>query len=245
MQDTRCLLLAGGLGTRLKPITDDLPKCLVPLAGRPLLDYWIASLGRAGVKTGRINTHHHPDVVRGYLRELKQRGEIDLTESHEPVLLGSAGTIHANPDLAVGASEIIVIYTDNLSAVDLSEMLRHHRTHGKGFTMLLFHAANPEACGIASLDSGGTVTAFVEKPEHPISDLANAGVYILSPAIYTEVADMAAFDIGFDVLPRFVGRMSGFVCEGYHRDIGTIEALEQAEKDLKSGEISFGGPATC
>ena len=97
--------------------------------------------------------------------------------------------------------------------------------------MLLFHAANPSACGIASMDPAGRIVDFVEKPKQPASDLANAGVYVLTPDAYREIAAMKAFDIGFEVLPRFVGRMRGWIQNGYHRDIGTVGAFEQAKAD--------------
>jgi mannose-1-phosphate guanylyltransferase len=107
-------------------------------------------------------------------------------------------------------------------------------------SMALFHAANPRACGIATLDAEARITDFMEKPEHPASDLANAGLYVLDAAAWREVADMGAFDFGFDVLPRFVGRMRGYAHDGYHRDIGTPEALAQAEADAPA---LFGTPS--
>jgi mannose-1-phosphate guanylyltransferase len=95
-------------------------------------------------------------------------------------------------------------------------------------TMLLFRAPNPKACGIAELDSDGRVIAFEEKPAEPKSNLANAGVYAVTAAAWREIADMKAFDIGFHVLPKFVGRMRGHVHAGYHRDIGDTAALDAA-----------------
>jgi mannose-1-phosphate guanylyltransferase len=115
--------------------------------------------------------------------------------------------------------------------VDLAELLAFHRAHPDPFTMLLFHAENPSACGIAELDEDGRIVSFVEKPRDPVSDLANAGVYVLDAAAYREIAAMRAFDLGFDVLPAFVGRMRGRVLEGYHLDIGSPEALAQARGD--------------
>jgi mannose-1-phosphate guanylyltransferase len=98
-------------------------------------------------------------------------------------------------------------------------------------TMLLFRTPYPKQCGIATLDAGGLVTAFVEKPEHPESDLANAGLYVVSAEAWREIADMDVFDFGFDVIPRFVGRMRGMPFDGYHRDIGNHDALAAANAD--------------
>jgi D-glycero-D-manno-heptose 1,7-bisphosphate phosphatase len=97
--------------------------------------------------------------------------------------------------------------------------------------MLLFRAPNPRACGIAEVDAVGRVVSFVEKPEAPKSDLANAGVYVVTASAYREIAEARAFDLGHDVLPRFVGRMRGWLYEGYHLDVGTPEALEKVRRD--------------
>ncbi len=228
----RALLLAGGLGTRLRPLTDTLPKCLATIAGRPMLDYWVDQLASAGVSEATVNTHAHADQVRAYLERVNASGRLRLREFYEPTLLGSAGTVAANADLADGVDEVLIIYADNLSDVDLAGMLAYHRTHGDAATMLLFRAENPKACGIVELDGAARVISFVEKPAEPKSDLANAGVYVLSADAYREAAAMRAFDLGFDVLPKFVGRMRGWTWEGYHRDIGTLAALEQARRDF-------------
>lgn len=226
----KALLLAGGLGTRLRPLTDTTPKCLVDIAGQPLLNYWFDALGHAGVQDVLINTHHLPEPVRRFLDEKNRRG-FRAVEYHEPRLLGSAGTIAANADWASDAEHVIIIYADNYSDVDIAALLAAHMAHGEPMTILLFHAPNPRACGIAALDNIGRVIAFEEKPSNPQSDLANAGVYVVSAAAWREIANMRAFDIGFDVLPRFVGRMFGRIHDGYHRDIGSLAALEAARKD--------------
>jgi D,D-heptose 1,7-bisphosphate phosphatase len=225
------IILAGGLGSRLRPLTDKLSKCLVPIKGRPLLDYWVDALAAAHVKTARVNTHAQAEQVRGYIKRVNASGRLHLIETHEPKLLGSAGTIAANADLAEDADEVIIVYADNFSDVDLARMLAFHRGHGDPFTMLLFRAPNPSACGIAELDDHGRVVSFVEKPSEPRSDLANGGVYIVTADAYREIAAMWAFDIGFEVLPKFVGRMRGWPWEGYHLDVGTPEALAKARRD--------------
>ena len=228
------LLLAGGLGTRLRPLTDTIPKCLVPIAGRPLLDLWVDSLANAGAVEARINTHALAESVREYIEQVNAAGRLRLVESHEPTLLGSAGTVTANADLADDADDIAIIYADNLSDIDLRPLLAFHRRHGDPLTMVLFRAPNPRACGIAELDGDGRIVSFVEKPQEPASDLANAGLYIVTAAAYREIAAMRAFDLGFDVLPKFVGRMRGWEWGGYYLDIGTHEALERARRDAAS-----------
>ena len=138
----------------------------------------------------------------------------------------------ANRDWMDGAEACVVIYADNLSTLDLSDMVAFHRGHALPMTMALFHTPYPSQCGIATLDAAGRITEFIEKPEQPKSDLANAGIYVVDADAWREIADMRVFDFGHDVLPEFVGRMQGYAFEGYHRDIGTPAALEQAEKDV-------------
>jgi len=222
---TRALLLAGGRGSRLRPLTDTVPKCLVPIAGRPLLDYWLESLARAGIREALVNTHHLAQQVRRHLAGAGKESGVRLVESYEPELLGSAGTIRANRSWVDDADECLIVYADNFSEVDLGELLAFHRAHPEALTMMLFHAGDPKSCGIVELDDAGRVTSFVEKPEHPASDLANAGLYVASADAYREIADLDAFDLAHDVLPRFVGRMRGFPFAGYHRDVGSHEAL--------------------
>jgi mannose-1-phosphate guanylyltransferase len=110
-------------------------------------------------------------------------------------------------------------------------MLDFHHAHGRPMTMMLFHTNHPERCGIARMDADSQIVEFVEKPKHDMGNLANAGLYALTSDAYHEMADMNKFDLGFDVLPAFVGRMRGWVFNGYHRDIGTLESLEQANAE--------------
>lgn len=241
----RVLLTCAGVGSRLRPITDTLPKALVPIAGKPLLDYWFDAFARAGIRHVLLNTHHLPEQIDAYIARQNTTGKFDARTTHEPVLLGSAGTITANkafvPAGASTPAEVLIIYSDNLSDIDLSRFLAAHRAHQDPFTMLLFRAQFPEKSGIAELeanvppDQPARVLSFVEKPKLPKSNLANAGLYALTGELWHEIADWRAFDIGFDVIPRMVGRMRAIealppLCS-YHRDIGTHESLAIASAD--------------
>lgn len=229
--------MAAGLGTRLRPLTDRVPKCLVEVAGRPLLDAWFGLFREAGIRDVLINTHHLPEQVRAYASRRNGTDEFRVVESFEPVLLGSAGTVTATRSWADDADHVVIAYADNLSDADLAALLAFHASHGDPLTMMLFRAERPERCGIAQLDAEGRVTEFVEKPREPKGDLANAGVYVATADAYREMADLRGFDLGFDVLPRFAGRMRGFPWEGYHRDIGDAASLERATADVLAGRL--------
>ena len=179
-QRTKALILAGGVGSRLRPVTDAIPKCLVPIGDRNLLDYWIDCLVESGISEARINSHAHAERVREYIKSVNSTGRLRLEESYEPELLGSAGTVTANADFADFADEIVIIYADNLSDIDLRPLLTFHRQHGDPLTMVLFRAPNPRACGIADLDGDGRIISFVEKPEHRTA-ISPTQVFMSSP----------------------------------------------------------------
>jgi mannose-1-phosphate guanylyltransferase len=236
---TKVLLMAAGLGTRLRPLTDETPKCLIPIARRPLLDYWLDRLMPTPARNVLVNTHHLREQVRRYIDAANRRGfgsdRFQIDEAFEPTLLGSAGTVHANRAFADDADTILIIYADNLSGIDLSSLLAFHDSHPDPLTMVLFRTDFPERCGIAEVDESMRVLHFVEKPARPRGNLANAGLYAVAADAFREMAEMAAFDLAFDVLPKFVGRMRGWEWQGYHLDIGTHESLAQAEADVAQG----------
>jgi len=237
---SKAILLGAGIGSRLRPLTNVVPKCLVPIAGRPLLDYWVEKIEAANVTEVLINTHHHAQFVRNYIEQVNTDDKLHLTEFHEPKLLGSAGTIAANPNFANGTEQIIAIYADNFSKVNIQEMLAFHHQHTDPITMLLFHAPNPQICGITELDAQNRIISFVEKPKQPVTDLANGGVYIFDAEAYQQIAAMNAFDLGFDVLPKFVGKMRGYIWDGYHCDIGNYATYLQSQRDVVEFEKHTG-----
>ena len=227
--------MAAGLGTRLRPLTDEIPKCLVPVAGRPLLDYWQTSFMRHGITEVTINVHAHAQQVHDWIARRNDEGPVRWHTALEPKLLGSAGTLRANLERLEEAPDFIVLYADNVSEVDLGELVRIHRARDAQFTMGLFETPSPSACGIATLEEDGIISAFEEKPKDPESNLANAGVYMIRRRSLEGVLRPADFDIGHELLPRLIDHMHGWVMGGYHRDLGTPESLADIEADLAAG----------
>jgi mannose-1-phosphate guanylyltransferase len=226
----KAFLLAAGLGTRMGAITRTTPKCLLPVAGKPLLGRWFELLARAGVDRALVNTHHLPDPVRAYVASCDPPLEVRL--AHEPVLLGSAGTLHANRGFVSGEDRFLVVYADNASQVDLRALLRAHRAESAA-TLGLFRVPDPHTRGIVELDAGGTVVGFIEKPERPKSNLAWAGLLVGTPELMAVIPEQTPCDLGHDVLPRLLGHMRGLEIDGYHRDVGTPESYRQACDDLE------------
>ncbi|MGH9106029.1 MAG: nucleotidyltransferase family protein [Acidimicrobiales bacterium] len=232
----KAFLLAAGLGARLRPLTDKTPKCMLPVGGQPLIDIWLERLGRAGVDEVLVNLHHLPEVVQGHLA--RRAGPPAVRTSFEPELLGSAGTLAANRAWVAHEDFFLACYADNLTDFDLGALVEAHRAGASVATLAVFHAERPSACGIVELDGDGLVVGFVEKPAQPLSDLANAGIYAFHPCVLDEIGAPPS-DIGYDLLPRLVGRTRAVRVEGYFRDIGSPEAYRAAQ-DEWPGQVAPG-----
>ncbi len=233
----KAFLLAAGKGTRLQPLTFHTPKCLVPICGKPLLEYWFDLFEIYGIDDILINTSHLSDKVRDYIKGHSRGLKITLT--YEKSLLGSGGTIKKNLDFIDGEDPFFIFYADNLTNIPLNKMTSLHDKNKRDFTLAVFTVPNPRECGIVEMDEHSTIISFIEKPEHPASNLAFAGIMLSSPKLMDHFPNTDVFDLGHDVLPRIVGHASGYVIEDYLLDIGTPEKLYQAESDLKNGKIKF------
>ncbi|QJT07624.1 nucleotidyltransferase family protein [Oceanidesulfovibrio marinus] len=227
------VLLAGGLGTRLRPLTDSIPKALAPIGDTPLLGIWLSLLSKAGVGPMVVNLHHHADAVRTFLHE--GGWHQNVTASFEKELLGTGGTLlHHREMLQHGP--FLAIHADNFSMFDVKEFItaHHNRPAGTMITMMTFTTPTPSSCGIVELDARGVVVAFHEKKQNPPGDLANGAVYIMEPEILDTLDECGAEfpDISMDVIPRYIDKIYTYHNDCYHRDIGTMESYAQAQKDL-------------
>lgn len=225
----RALLLAAGIGSRLRPITETIPKCLVPIHGRPLIDIWLDLLfGKDLIERVVINTHHLASKVETHVKASPWRGRIDLT--YEPQLLGTGGTLKANRSLYGG--DVLVAHADNLTDFDLAGFLAAHQSRPAdiALSMLAFRTDDPRSCGILELDERNVVGAFHEKVREPPGNLANAAVYAVTPEVIdaTEAIPRAFVDLSTEVIPKFIGRILAVETSGFHRDIGNVESLRLA-----------------
>jgi mannose-1-phosphate guanylyltransferase len=231
----KAFLLAAGVGTRLRPITDHTPKCMVDIAGSPLLDIWLDALAAAGVDEVLVNVHHFPDVVLDHVR--RRAGGPAVVTSYEPSLLGSAGTLRAHRAWVADEPYFLVFNADNLTTFDVRDLIAFHASGDAVATIAVFRSPQPESGGVVELDAHARIIGFEEKPRVPSSNLVNAGMYAFDPVVLDELANTPTPDIGFDLLPRLVHRARAVVVDGYFRDIGTVEAYEQAQVEWPEGAM--------
>lgn len=230
----KALLLAAGLGTRLRPVTDSVPKCLVPLHGRPLLDIWLDMLVAAGVGPLLVNMNYLAEQVRAFIESHPYREQLHAV--FEENLLGTAGTLLKNRDF-FGNEPLMLVHADNLSRFDVQAFITRHKERPKGceITMMTFATDSPRSCGIVELDGRGVVAGFHEKVTNPPGNLANGAVYIVEPSLFEMLAGLGTefIDFSTEVLPRYVGRIYTFHNDRYHRDIGTMASYEAALREYE------------
>lgn len=226
----KALLLAAGLGTRLKPVTDHTPKCLVPIHGKPLLAYWLDLVLSNGVDEVLINTHYLSQQVADFINASPWASRVTL--AHEEALLGTGGTIFKNRAF-IGNESFLLAHADNLTRFNVRHFISTHQARKPGIdiTMMTFDTDVPESCGIVRTDEDGRVIKFFEKIWGFYGTRANAAVYIMESSVidYLASLDKAFIDISTEVLPAYLGKMQVWHNAEYHRDIGTPVSLALAE----------------
>ena len=230
----KALLLSAGLGSRLRPLTQSIPKCLVPINGKPLMEYWLDMLCREDISFVMVNLHYLSKKVEAYLAASSHRESI--TTVYEEHLLGTGGTLLKNRHF-FEEGQVLMAHGDNLSKVDLKDFIKAHDSRPKHceITMMTFETYTPQSCGIVELDRDNVVCAFHEKVENPPGRLANGAVYIIEPSIFEFLESLGkeVIDFSTEVLPHFVGRINTFHNGRYHRDIGTMESYLKAQIEFQ------------
>jgi mannose-1-phosphate guanylyltransferase len=240
--------MAAGMGTRLSPITDHLPKPLVPVANRPALEHLLSRLPSAGVTEVAINLHHYGDAVRAAFGDGRHLG-LDITWSHEPELLGTAGGAGPVADFLRAPGEpFLVLSGDGLHAIDLEALVRRHREAEAVGTLTVLEIDDPSRFGVCVLDDAGLITAFQEKPalEDALSRFASCGVYCFEPSVLDRLPVGRFYDWARDVLPAMLAdgeRLAAYRTDAYWSDIGTVADLLLANLDCVSGALGLAGGA--
>jgi mannose-1-phosphate guanylyltransferase len=224
----KAFLLAAGNGTRLRPLTNSVPKCLLPIRGVPLLEIWLNNCKAAGITDVLVNTHAHAETVRKFAAEQKTGVRIRIVE--EPELLGSAGTLAKNREFASGEEPFVVLYADVLTNLNLRRMLDFHQQKRLPATLGIHQVPDPTRCGIITMDKNAVIQEFAEKPLQPVSNWAFAGVMIAGAELFNFIPDHRPADLGFDVLPKMIGKMAAYRSSEYLLDIGTIANYQNAQQ---------------
>jgi mannose-1-phosphate guanylyltransferase len=233
--EVRAMLLAAGLGTRLRPFSIDWPKCLMPIQRRALLEIWLDQLQQLGIDAAAVNLHYHHEQVRQFLDREKYRSWVSGV--FEEKLLGTAGTLRYNSAFLRGRT-IFVAHADNLCLSNLESFFRYHfceRPVGTVITMMTFETKNPSSCGIVELDKDSVVQGFHEKSSHPPGNLANAAIYMMEPEVLEFIDQNPGIaDLSTEVIPAFLGRIATWKSDGSLVDIGTPESLLCAQVQVSA-----------
>jgi mannose-1-phosphate guanylyltransferase/mannose-1-phosphate guanylyltransferase/phosphomannomutase len=230
------MVLAAGLGTRLRPLTYELPKPMVPVLDRPVMAHIVDLLDRHGFEQVIANLHHFPDTIRDYFGGR-------LQYSYEPELLGTAGGVRNCAEFFAGET-FLVISGDALTDIDLDALQARHRDAGGIATLSVKRVADTREYGVVLHDRDGRVSGFQEKPDpaEALSDLGNSGIYMFEPEIFDYFPPRPFVDWAQDVFPALLdGDVAFYVHEvqGYWNDIGTLDELRRGTFDALTGALKL------
>ncbi|GAA3859045.1 mannose-1-phosphate guanyltransferase [Streptomyces sedi] len=236
----KAVVMAGGEGTRLRPMTASMPKPLLPVANRPIMEHVLRLLKRHGLNETVVTVQFLASLVKNYFGDGEELG-MDLTYAHEEKPLGTAGSVK-NAEEALRDDSFLVISGDALTDFDLTDLVRFHRERGALVTVCLTRVPNPLEFGITIVDDEGRVERFLEKPTwgQVFSDTVNTGIYVMEPEVFDYVEPDTSVDWSGDVFPRLMkeGRpIFGYVAEGYWEDVGTHESYVKAQADVLEGKV--------
>jgi len=237
----KAFILAAGLGTRLRSLGLDLPKVMVPVGGKPLLEHHLELFKRQGIRELIVNLHYLPEKITSYFGDGSRFG-VKITYSRELELLGTAGAVKKmERELLDGT--FVVFYGDNLVRVQFAPLIEFHRARKAVATVALFASPEPWTGGVVETDSNGRVLRFVEKPDpkQVSTNLISAGIFVIEPSVLEMIPAGKFYDFGRDVFPKLLaeGRpVYAMMPEAYIRDVGTPERLAKAQQDFEQGMLN-------
>jgi mannose-1-phosphate guanylyltransferase / phosphomannomutase len=234
--------MAGGEGTRLRPMTTSMPKPLLPVVNRPIMEHVLRLLKRHQLTETVVTVHFLGSMVRSYFGDGEDLG-MDLTYATEEKPLGTAGSVK-NAAAALSDDTFVVISGDALTDIDLTALVDHHRRSGALATVCLTRVPDPLEFGITILDDGGRIERFLEKPTwgQVFSDTINTGIYVMEPEMLSHVGTAENVDWSSEVFPRLLkagAPLYGYVADGYWEDVGTHRSYLKANYDVLDGQIAI------
>ena len=231
----RALLLSAGFGTRLRPITNKIPKCLVEINNKPILEHWLTKLEEINCEKVLINSHYLHSQVSEYLLNRKKSAMI-IELKYEKQLLGTAGTLLKNYKFFEN-SKILMIHADNMTDFDISSFIDFdaQKRDKCVLSMLTFKTNKPNSCGIVVTDKNMVLRQFYEKPNNPPTNIANCAIYIFQDdfinLLLKDFPDVK--DFSTEVIPNYLGKIMTFYTDQEFIDIGTPESLKLARQTFK------------
>ncbi|MGH2684827.1 MAG: sugar phosphate nucleotidyltransferase, partial [Actinomycetota bacterium] len=233
------VVMAGGQGTRLRPLTSNQPKPMLPIVGRPMMEHVLLLLREHGITEVVTTVQFLASVVRTYFGDGTDLG-LSLAYATENEPLGTAGGVK-NAEHFLDDT-FLVISGDQVSDIDLAEAVKFHRDRGAAATVVLKHAENPLEFGIVIVDDDGRIERFLEKPGwgDVFSDTINTGIYILEPELLAQIPAGEEFDFAADLFPLLLEKgfpLYGYIAEGYWADVGTQEAYMEVHRDILDGDV--------
>ncbi|MEG6611642.1 mannose-1-phosphate guanyltransferase [Pseudoclostridium thermosuccinogenes] len=235
----KAVIMAGGEGTRLRPLTCSRPKPMVPVANKPVMEHIIELLKKHNLTEIAVTLQYMPDIIKEYFNDGKELG-VDMRYYVENTPLGTAGSVKNAEDFL--DDTFIVISGDALTDIDLSEVIDFHNKKGSMATLVLKKVDIPLEYGVVVTDDDGRIVRFLEKPSwgEVFSDTANTGIYVLSPEVLSYFKKNEMFDFSKDLFPILLKEnkpMYGFIADGYWCDIGDLAAYRQANFDVLDGKV--------
>ena len=236
----KAMLLAAGLGTRLRPLTYEVAKPMVPVLGRPVMDHILRLMARHGFDDVIANLHYHPEQIEGRFGDGSEWG-VSLSYSHEPELLGTAGGVRNARD-HFGDETFLIISGDALTDIDLGTLWEAHRAKGGIVTLSLKRGDDPSQIGVVITGEDGRIQGFQEKPDpaEALSDLGNCGIYVMEPEIFDYFPDRPFVDWALDVFPALLEQdvaFYGHEIDDYWNDIGNMKEFRQGNFDALTGAV--------
>jgi NDP-sugar pyrophosphorylase family protein len=243
----RVMIMAAGIGTRLRPVTDLIPKPMAPIANRPALYHILRLLHRHGLREVVINLHHLPEVITGYFGDGSSLG-MNVSYSLERELLGTAGGVKKNADF-LGGGTFLVMSGDALTDIDLTGLIEAHRRNGSVATLAVAEVADPSLYGVVVTDDNGRVVGFQEKPtlEEARSRLCNCGIYVFEPEMLSHILSGEFDDFGSRVLPDLLRERIPFhahTISDYWSDVGNLREYVRGNADALTGRVNVEIPGT-
>jgi mannose-1-phosphate guanylyltransferase/phosphomannomutase len=236
--------MAGGEGTRLRPLTSNQPKPMVPIAGRPCMEHILELLRRHELRRIVATLAYMPQIIRGYFGEGSHL-DVELDYSVEEVPAGTAGSVKLCEHYL--DESFLVVSGDALTDIDLSALVSFHKERGAVATLALKRVENPLEFGVVITEEDGRIDRFLEKPTwgEVFSDTINTGIYVLEPEVLDHIPDDEPFDFSKELFPQLLDRgapLYGYVADGYWQDIGNLTQYQEANRDALDGKVKLNIP---